>query len=378
MPKIAAVGAASVTTFTPETAFGVVGAAPVMKILRSKGAPKFEFKPDTLESKEASATRQVMGLTFGNASGTGDIPFELSYGSFDDILEAVFGGTWTANVLKIGQVKRSFACEQQWPDINLYEQNYGIVFNSFGIGVKPNAIVEGSFGFTFKDQKSIQTIADDVQTMAFAATTITRSAGSFVTEGYAIGDSVMVAGGSVAGNNKIVILTAVSALILTAAAAGFTVDAAKTGVSLCKTLGAATAVNANSVFDSFTGVISEAGVTSAIVTGIDVKLDQSASGSNILFDKTIQQVSLGTVRVTGTIVVRFINNAMKAKFLAGSSTDISFTLGVTNKTYKFDMSSAKFTSASTDNGDSELTQSFGYTAIYDAGDASSLMCTRTP
>ena len=124
--------------------------------------------------------------------------------------------------------------------------------------------------------------------------------------------------------------------------------------------------------------MTEAGAAIAIVTGIDIKVDQAANASNVLFDATTQQISLGTVNVTGTLVVRFISNALKAKFLAGTSTDLSFTIGVTSKTYTFDMSSVILTSATTDSGESELTQSFAFTAIYNSGDSSSLMITRVP
>ena len=378
MAQLAAVGANTALNYVAETSFGVTPATPTMKIVRAKMGAKFDLKRDTFTSKEMSETRQVMGLGYGNRSGSGDLPFELSYGSFDDFIEAVFGGTWTVNVLKIGNVKRSFTFEQQWPDINLNEINTGVTLTGMSLNVKPNAIVEGSFTHQFKDQIAVQTPADGVQTMAFAATTVTRSAGSFVTDGYAIGDRVTITGASNALNNKTVVLTAVAATILTASAAGFTVDTAKTGVTLAKTLGTATAINTNSVFDSFTGVISEGGATLAVVTGIDVKLDQAANASNVLFDATTQQISLGTVNVTGTLTVRFVNNALKAKFLAGTTSAIILTLGATSKMYAMKMSGVKYTSASTDSGENELTQSLAFTAIYDATDATSLMITRTP
>lgn len=377
---LAATGSNSSTSYCAETSYGVPPASPTMKATRF-GAAKFELKKDSFSSKERSITRQLMGMTFGTRSGSGELPFELSYGSFDDFLEACLGGTWATNVLKVGSVKRSFAFEQSWPDINLNEQNLGTTITGFSLSVKPNAIIEGSFSHQFKDQKSVQYADDGVTTMAFAATTITRSAGSFITDGFAVGDSVVISGAATAANNRAAtpaVITGLTATVMTCAAAAFTVDSAKTGVTICKTLGVPTAANTNPVFDSFTGLAQVDGATVAIVTGIELKVDQSAEASNVLFDSTAQQISLGMVNVTGSIVVRFINNEIKKRFLNGTLIDISFTLGATSKMYKFDMSSCYLTSASTDSGEGELTQTLNITAIYNATDATTLMITRTP
>lgn len=382
MSYTAAVGSNKTLSYVVETAFGTPPSNPSMIYVRAKAGAKFELKRDTFTSKELRADRQVGSLTYGTRSGSGELPFELSYGSFDDFLEAVMGGTWTANVLKVGNTKRSFAFEEGYPDINLYELNTGVVFTGFSIGVKPNAIVEGSFSALFKDQNCIQYADDGVTTMAFDGTakTITRSAGSFVTDGFAVGQTVIVSGASVAGNNQSIVLSGVTATVLTASTATITNDTAKTGVTICRVLDASpTAVNTNEVFDSFTGVIQENGTTLAIVTGIDVKFDQSGQANNVLFSETAQSITLGTVNVTGSLIARYINNALKNKFLNGTATSLTFTLGDgAAKSYTFDMGTVKYTSTSTDTGENELTQTLNFTATYDATDESTLVITRIP
>lgn len=381
---LAAVGANSSLAYVAESTFGVTPATPQTKYVRAKMGTKFDLKRETFTSKEMRADRQVGSLTYGNRSGTGDFPFELSYGSFDDFLEAVMGGTWTADKLKVGNTKRSFTFEQAWPDINLREQNTGVVMTGFSLNVKPNSIVEGSFSHMFKDQRSAQYADDGVTTMTFdnAAKTITRSSGSFIDDGFANGDIVTITGASVAGNNQTITLTTLSATVMTASGATILADTAKTGVTISKTICAVpTAVNDNTVYDSFTGVLKTDGATLAIVTGIDIKMDQSAAVSNVLFDPTAQQVSLGTVNVTGTLVVRFVNNAIKAKFLNGTATALEFTLGDGlggGKSYKFELGTCKFTSASVDAPETEVSQTLAFTAIYDTSDASSLVITRVP
>ncbi len=258
--------------------------------------------------------------------------------------------------------------------------NTGTTITGFSLSVKPNAVVTGSFDHQFKDQTSVQMYADGVQTIAFDGTakTLTRATGSFITDGFAVGDSVVITGAATAGNNQTIVITTLSATVMTASAATLTTDTAKTGVTLCKTLGAAAAADTNPKFDSFTGTLSEGGATLAIVTGIDFKLAQTVASSNVLFDPTVQQVSLGTVSITGNLVVRFINNAVKAKFLAGTTSDLSFQLGATSKMYQFDMSSVHYTSSTTDSVETELTQTLAFQATYNSADQTSLMITRTP
>ena len=384
MALLAAVGANSQINYVEESGFGITPASPAMKIIRANIGSKFDLKRATFQSKEMNSVRQVMSMGYGNRSGSGSIPFELSYGSFDDFLSAVMGGTQSwggGNVLKIGNNKRSFTMEQQWPDINTNEINTGVVMTDMDISVKPGAIVTGSFTYQFKDQKCIQTAYNLTNTgaLTFTDATIARAAGSFITDGYAIGDSVTTTGAITAANNKTAVITAVAALTLTFAAATYTLDAvSQTNLIISKTLGTATAINTNPVFDSFTGTLNLNGSPLAIITGIDTKVSQTAKASEVLFDPTTQQISLGVVSVTGTMTARFISPALKALFLAGTTVDISYVLGSVTKTYQFDMSSVKFTAATTDSPDTELSITLPYQATYNAGDLSSLMITRTP
>lgn len=375
----AAVGTSVGISYVAETAFGVTPATPTMKALRLKSGSKFDLKRDTFQSKELNTSRQVMGMTYGNRSGSAELPIEFSYGSFDDLMEACLGGTWNTNVLKCGNVKRSFSMEQQWPDINLNEQNTGVVITGFSLAVKPNAVVEGSFYALFKDQASVQYADDGTTTMAFAATTITRSAGSFITDGFAVGDTVTVTGASVAGNNKNIVITTLTATVMTASAAGFTVDTAKTGVTLAKTLGTPVAANTNTVFDSFTGTLLFDGVVYADVASVDFKVDQSGQPNNVLFSPTAASVTLSTVNVTGNISFYMTNGVMKKKFINGTPFDLSFTIGNgSTKSYKLDMSNCKYTGESKDLGGGAVTISFPFQAIYDVTDATTLMITRYP
>jgi len=476
-----AVGSKSGLAYVAETVYGAPPASPAMKGLRAKFGSKFELKRDTFSSKEVSSTRQVMGMTYGNRSGSGSLPVELSYGSFDDFIEAVMGGTWTTNVLKVGNVGRSFTIEDQTSEVGVYEQNLGVVMSGLSLGIKPNAIVEGSFDFIFKDQKSMQLVsggnvsgtfslgavtlamtanstgtatatrsagsfitdglavgdyitftgvlAPTTNTGPFVVTIVTatvvtfatnstvvqaatpncgymkapginvaatgktwtRSSGSWITDGYVVGDSIYSSGVQAAGNIGVFTITAVTATVITCSAAAGLVDqncatfptvvTPALGIGpLASSLGGTnTAANTNTPFDAFTGSILEGGQPIGYVTGLDLKLSVAAQGNNIVFSPVIQNVTLGQLTATGNMTVYFLDQRLKQKFLGGTTTSLQFTLGSGGSgSYLFNMGTVKYTSHTRDDQENAIIENVGFSALYDTTDASTLKITRVP
>lgn len=71
----AAVGASTSASYVAETSFGVTPSNPTMTSLRAKLGAKFDLKRETFQSAEMTATRQVQALSYGNRSGSAEIPF---------------------------------------------------------------------------------------------------------------------------------------------------------------------------------------------------------------------------------------------------------------------------------------------------------------
>lgn len=80
---------------------GTTPATPVGTILR---AMSFDgnIKVPYLESKELRNDRQRAPGNVGVIEATPSFGGEVSFGTLDDILETLFGGTWATNVLKVG------------------------------------------------------------------------------------------------------------------------------------------------------------------------------------------------------------------------------------------------------------------------------------
>lgn len=97
--------------YVAETAFGVTPATPSFKTTRvTTGGLRTNKQTGT--SDERQADRNVRDEFLLGLGAGGNYAAELSYGTFDDWIEAVLCGTWATNVLKNGNARRSFTVEE--------------------------------------------------------------------------------------------------------------------------------------------------------------------------------------------------------------------------------------------------------------------------
>lgn len=141
-------------SFVAESVFGTTpgpSPAPSMKFLRFTGGfPTLE--KDTFASEEVRSDGQTVDLRHGMRRASGDLGFELSYGAFDDWLQAALGGTWDTNVLKAGRTARSFTLEERHTDVTKYVRTTGVAVNTMSLTIRPNAMVTGTFGIVGRNQ----------------------------------------------------------------------------------------------------------------------------------------------------------------------------------------------------------------------------------
>lgn len=137
---------------TPEVTYGVTPANPTFNIIRHTGTT-LGLSKESLQSEELRDDRQIADFRLGARQVGGDIPIELSFGSFDQILEGLLGGTWTDDVLKAGVIRRSFTVERFFADLaaNQYHRLTGVEFNTLALTIAANAMVTGTFGVLGKD-----------------------------------------------------------------------------------------------------------------------------------------------------------------------------------------------------------------------------------
>lgn len=141
----------SYLSYVAEVTPGTTPGTPSMLKLRTTDPTQLKAQIEALKSTEIYAHRQATLQRQGFKSIAGNVPFELSYGAFDDFLEALLGGSWsteaagTPNTLKIGNVINTFTIERGFSDIGVYEVFRGVIPNVLNLSINPQGIVTGSF-----------------------------------------------------------------------------------------------------------------------------------------------------------------------------------------------------------------------------------------
>ena len=139
--------------YVPEAAWAQTPATPGFKTLRvTGGGLRTNFSVGT--SDERIADRNVRDEYLQGEDASGTYNFELSYGTLDDILEAVMFGTWTGNVLKNGNTRRSFTFEEtlETGATDSFFRFPGCMVNSLSMELSSRAAVTGSFNLMAKQE----------------------------------------------------------------------------------------------------------------------------------------------------------------------------------------------------------------------------------
>ncbi|WGK60508.1 phage tail tube protein [Halopseudomonas sp. SMJS2] len=100
---------------------------------------------EELESDERLPGRHTAESRRGASSVTGDLEAELTFGTFDMLLEAAFHGTWEGDSLKTGSNRRSFAVLKHNADIGRWLIYRGCEAGTLAI----DCPLQGKIGVTF-------------------------------------------------------------------------------------------------------------------------------------------------------------------------------------------------------------------------------------
>ena len=113
-------------------------------------AESLNFSIENTQSNEIRPDRTEADLVQTSASASGDINVELSYGSFDDFLEAAMCGTWASNAVQNGTTRRFFTVRKHFQDMSpeQYHLFTGTAVEGFDFSVELGSIISGSFNLT--------------------------------------------------------------------------------------------------------------------------------------------------------------------------------------------------------------------------------------
>lgn len=166
-----AVGSRLQIAYIVEVTPGTTPATPTMKALRVKGHT-LTLDRGSMQSAELRSDRNLSDFRLGMKSVKGDIDFEWSATTFDDMLEAAMGGTWATNILKVGTTQRYFSIEVGHLDIAQYRLFKGCVVDKLQLSLKPNQIMEAKLSILGMDEVTSGTTAISVLTPAGTASPV--------------------------------------------------------------------------------------------------------------------------------------------------------------------------------------------------------------
>lgn len=294
--------------YVEEVVYGTTPASPAFKTLRHNGAT-LALNKETLQSEELRDDRMIADVRHGAFSVGGEIPFELSFGSFDDWLAAALCGDWVGNDLKAGVGRKSFTVERYFGDMLAADKPYhrftGVEVNSLQLQVNSNAMVTGTF--------------------------------SVLGQGMSLGAAII---------------------------AGATYAPAP----------------GTSPVDSFTGTLLENGVAIAVVTEIQLSVENGLETRYVVGSKETLRPSIARSNVSGNVTAFFENSTLLEKFINETESAMSFTLpdGAGNS-LTFFLPRIKYMGGAPDvSGEGPVTLSMPFQALYDATENTNLVITRDP
>lgn len=297
-----------------EDNYGVTPANPVFTPIRHTQTT-LALSKESLQSEELRSDRQIADFRHGARQVGGDIQFELSYLSFDEILEAVLCGTWAEDTpiagtsqLKAGVTRRSFTIERRFADLLAAQKPYyrysGVEFNSMQLQVNANAMITGTFGVIGQEFSTGQT-----------------------------------------------------------ALAGATYDPATT----------------TSPLDSFTGQLKEDGSTIAVITEIQLTVENGLETRFVVGSKTTIRPSIGRSNISGTVTAYFEDSTLVDKFVNEEDSSIEFELpDGDGNLLKVTLPRIKYTGGSPDvTGEGPVTLSMPFQALLDSVSGTNIILEKT-
>jgi hypothetical protein len=131
-------------------------------------------------------------------------------------------------------------------------------------------------------------------------------------------------------------------------------------------------------FTAVTATIKEGGSVIAVVTGIDLSIDNGAVAMDVLGSANPANYTLGMSTVSGTLSAWFTNETLLEKFLNQTPSSIEFTLSDGTNTLDFNMPNVQYTGLKNSvAGQGAIALSLPFVALRDPTTASNIIITRS-
>lgn len=374
-----------------ESAYGTTPATPAFKTIRHTGT-NLGLSKSSIVSEELRADRQLTDVRHGTKQVGGDISGELSYGTYDDFLEAVLCGTWAVKAAPYIASTISAAAAD----------------NSINDSANLLPIL------TPGDKVTIAGFTGDVANNRAGAVVVSSTASKLVISGGvplvndAAGESVTITtltsvlkAGVVRRSfsilrhfsdlleadqpfhrfvgvelNKVSLSVAVNAIVKAVFSA--------IGQDMIDPAGTAPAgstypaANTNSPMDSFSGLLYEGGTVIAVITEITAELENGIQPKFVVGSDVTKKPSIGRSNLTGQITAYFENSALLTKFINETDSSIVFYLAdLAGNQYRITIPRLKYNGGQPDTqGQGAITLALPFQALLDSVSGSNIIVER--
>jgi len=138
-----------------------------MKVIRNTGGGGIMVARDSRQSAEFRSDRSISDVRLGVQKPTFPLPFELSWATYDEILEGALFGSWSTDVLKRGTTVHSYNIEEGFTDINVYLTMLGAMVDTLTLDLSPEgSMITGAFNFIGSEMVDPETSSGDADATA--------------------------------------------------------------------------------------------------------------------------------------------------------------------------------------------------------------------
>lgn len=157
-------GSRTALSYQLESSFGVSG-TPALVSLPYK-TTSLNLSKELLQGADLLGDRIPRISRHGNRSIGGDLTVDLRKGDYDALIQAVMLNTWSTNNITPGTTITSLTIEQEFADITQFRLFTGVMVNTMAVSIRPNQMVETTFGLVGKNMAVSGTSFDATKTAA--------------------------------------------------------------------------------------------------------------------------------------------------------------------------------------------------------------------
>lgn len=362
-----------------EDIYGVTPANPVFKAFRNTGNT-LGLSKSSIVSAEIDASRQVKNLRHGNRAVAGEVTAELSFLSFDDFLEALIGhdrANFQGDTITVDATGKTFT--DSGSNLPIFEVDETVSISGFTeSGNNGTFTVAASTASVLTvDEALTDEASGDMVTIVSIVLKAGTGRRSFTLERQ-FTDIATPEWHAFEGCEANTLSLDIAPDAIVTANFGFigqTAAEIRTAIISGATYGDPYTTEP---FDSFTGTITEGGGSIAVVTAINLSVDNGITPLYVIGSPDTIQPSRGKINITGSLTVLFESKTLLEKFQNETETDLVFSLVMNSQTYQFDLPRIIYTGGQPDSsGEGAISLTMPFQAIYDGDEESNIVITRT-